>query len=89
MSKKEYVDVPYPYNHERDLEVAQHLEEYVDRIDSLFILDGVSEEKIKKAVKYVKKNCKYLREGHPEKVYDETRYLEYIQSDPNKNLFSV
>lgn len=80
MGNKKYIEVPYPYDHAKDIEVADHLEEYVDRIDSLFILEGVSEERIKKAIKYVKKCCKNLRDGHPEKVYDEDRFLEYLNS---------
>lgn len=79
MGKKGNIQVPYPYDHEKDLEIADHLEEYSDKINSLFILEGKSEEEVKEARKEVKKAIKNLREGHPEKVFNEERYIEFLE----------
>ena len=66
------------YDQERNKEIADHLEAYIDAVDSLFILEGKSEEEIKKARKIVKKAIKNLREGKPEKVYDASRFEEVL-----------
>lgn len=65
------------YNQERNNEIADHLEAYVDAISSLFIIEGKKEDEIKSAVKVVRKACKNLRDGKPEKVFDLERFEEY------------
>jgi hypothetical protein len=70
------------YNQERNEEVANHLEAYLDAVDSLFILEGKSEDEIKKAKKVVKKAIKNLRAGKPEKVYDADRFEDSLEREP-------
>jgi UDP-2,3-diacylglucosamine pyrophosphatase LpxH len=66
------------YNQERNNDIADKLEAYVDSITSLFILEGKREKDVKKAVKEVRKAAKNLREGKPEKVFDVDRFEEYM-----------
>ena len=68
------------YNQERNNEIADHLEAYVDAVTTLFILEGKREEDVNAAIKTVKKACKNLREGKPEKVFDEERFEEYMMT---------
>ena len=66
------------YDSKRNNELADNLENYVDTITSLFILDWMDVDKIKKAKKVVKKAVKNLRNGHPEKVFNEERFEDFI-----------
>lgn len=68
------------YNQERNDQIAQGLEDYIDTVQNLCILEGRNEEEIENAIKHVKKAIKNLRKGHPEKVFDEERFYEYIYS---------
>ena len=65
------------YNQDRNNEIADHLEAYVDAISSLFIIEGKKESEVKDAIKVVRKACKNLRDGKPEKVFDLERFEEY------------
>ncbi len=65
------------YNQDRNNEIADHLEAYVDAISSLFIVEGKKESEVKDAIKVVRKACKNLRDGKPEKVFDLERFEEY------------
>ena len=69
------------YNQERNNMVADHLEDYLDAIQNLFILEGRKESEVKDAIKTVKKAIKNLREGRPEKVYDEERFDELFEDE--------
>ena len=64
------------YDQERNNEIADHLEAYLDAIDNLIIIEGKNIDEIKKAKKKVRKAIKNLREGKPEKVFDEERFEE-------------
>ena len=64
------------YDQKRNNIIADHLEAYVDSIDNLFILEGKEESDIKEAKKIIRKACKNLREGKPEKVFNEERFYE-------------
>ncbi len=83
MGKKNYDDYDYDdgsinmYDQERNNEIADHLEAYVDAVSTLFIIDGKKEDDVKSAIKTVRKACKNLREGKPEKVFDLERFEEY------------
>ena len=66
------------YDQARNNEIADHLEAYVDAVENLFILEGKKESDVKEAIKIVKKACKNLREGKPEKVFDLERYEELM-----------
>lgn len=69
-----YFDGDGMYNQSRNNEIADHLEAYVDAVENLFILEGKKESDVKDAIKTVRKACKNLREGKPEKVFDEDRF---------------
>lgn len=56
---------------EKCKQIADSLEEYIDAIDSLFILVGKNKDEVKAAVKTIKKAIKNLRNGHPEKVFSD------------------
>lgn len=77
--KKHYGDYSSSmYDQERNEKLADHLEEYANTIDSLFILEGKSVEEVEDAFKIIRKACKDLRDGKPEKVFDEERFEEYL-----------
>ena len=78
MSKhyEEYQDEMY--DQERNERIADRLEAYIDAVDNLLIIEGVTVDDIKKAKKVIKKAAKDLRKGHPEKVYDEERFYELL-----------
>ena len=69
------------YNQKRNEMIADHLEMYLDDIQSLFILEGKSQEEVEKADKVVRKAIKNLREGKPEKVFNEERFEEFDNDD--------
>lgn len=73
--KKYFMDESI-YSQQKNDEIANQLEAYVEAIEDLFILEGKKESEVKDALKTVKKACKNLREGKPEKVFDEERYIE-------------
>lgn len=68
------------YSQERNNEVADHLESYVEAITTLFILEGKDAEEVENACKVIKKAVKNLRNGKPEKVYDEEEFEKYMMS---------
>ena len=65
------------YDQEQNDKIADQLEAYLDAVDNLIIIEGKDVDEIKKAKKKVKKAIKNLREGKPEKVFDEERFEEY------------
>ena len=69
------------YNQTRNEHIADCLEYFVSEMNSLFIRVGRNSDDIKKAEKTIKKACKSLRNGRPEKVFDEERFDRYIESD--------
>ena len=73
--KKYFMDESI-YSQQKNDEIANQLEAYVEAVEDLFILEGKKESEVKDAIKTVKKACKNLREGRPEKVFDEERYAE-------------
>lgn len=73
-----FIDREGMYNQTRNNEIADHLEAYVDAVENLFILEGKKESEVEEAVKTVRKACKNLREGKPEKVFDEERFHELL-----------
>ena len=74
-------DVSGMYDQSRNNEIASHLEAYIDAVQKLFILEGRKEEDVKADIKKVRKACKHLRNGHPEKVFDPDRYEEYMNGE--------
>ena len=69
------------YNQERNNLIADHLEAYIDASDNLFIFDGKSEEKVKKARKVILKAIKDLRRGRPDKVLNEERVEKFYNQE--------
>ena len=65
------------YDQERNNEIADHLDAYIDAIDNLIIIEGKDTDEIKKAKKKIRKAAKNLRDGKPEKVFDEERFEEF------------
>lgn len=63
------------YDQKTNEEVADSLEKYCEEVKRFIIPDGRSAETVKKSMKKVKKAIKHLREGRPEKVFDEEGYL--------------
>lgn len=74
-----YADRDGMYNQTRNNEIADHLEAYVEAVENLFILEGKKESDVNEAIKVVRKACKNLREGKPEKVFDEDRFNELLE----------
>ena len=83
--KSEYMDGGGIYNQKRNNEIADHLEAYIDAVQNLFILEGKKEEDVEEAIKVIKKAIKNLREGKPEKVFDEDRFHEVFDDDGEMN----
>jgi deoxyribose-phosphate aldolase len=73
-----YYDTDEMYNQDRNDAIADGLENYIDMVNNLCILEGRNKDEIKSSIKRVKKAIKNLRNGHPEKVFDEDRFYEYI-----------
>ena len=67
------------YDQERNEELANHLEEYVNISTTLFILEGSREKDVKKAKKIVLEACENLRKGRPDKVFSRKRYAKYLE----------
>lgn len=76
-----YMDGDGMYNQSRNNEIADHLDAYVDAVENLFILEGKKESDVKDAVKIIRKAAKNLREGKPEKVFDEERYNDLLYEE--------
>ena len=68
------------YNQEKNLQIAEHLEAYLDASENLFIFEGKKEADVKDAVKVIRKAIKNLKEGKPEKVFNEERFEEFYNS---------
>lgn len=60
-------------------EMADNFESYVDIIKNYVIIEGITDEEYKAAIKKVKKLIKHLRKGNGDKVFDEEAYREYIE----------
>lgn len=61
--------------------IADHLEQYISDIIELTIIDGQKVEEVEHSIKVVKKACKNLRKGRPDKVFEsEEKYLEVLGS---------
>lgn len=73
-------DVTLKYNQKKLDMMANNLEEYLDLVENYIIIDGISEEEYKDAVKTVKKLIKKLRKGKGDEVFDKERYLEALNS---------
>lgn len=69
------------YNQDRNERIANSLEEYLDVVTNLCIITGKKKKDVKKAKKVVKQAIKDLRNGHPERVFDEGRFYDYIYGD--------
>lgn len=76
-----YMDGDGIFNQSRNNEIADHLEAYIDAVENLFILEGKKESDVKASIKIIKKACKDLREGRPEKVFDEERYNYLLEEE--------
>ena len=61
--------------------MANDLENYLEIVDKYIIIEGLTPEEYKSAKKEIKKLIKHLRNGKGEKVFDEERYLAYIESN--------
>jgi len=68
------------YDQERNNEIADHLEAYVDTVLSLFIIEGKKVKEVDEAIEVVRKAIKNLRNGKPEKVFNLERFEEYMAS---------
>lgn len=79
---KGYSDFDYNegiYNEERNKRIADQLDAYVDAVENLLIIDGVNVDEIEEAKKTVRKMTKRLRNGKPEKVFDEDKFEELLE----------
>lgn len=63
------------YDQKTNEEVADSLEKYCEEVQRYIIPDGKNAKLVKESIKKVRKACKKLREGKPEKVFDEEGYL--------------
>ena len=72
------------YNQERNNEIADHLEAYVDTVLSLFIIEGKKVKEVDEAIEVVRKAIKNLRNNKPEKVFNLERFEEYMMSLDSK-----
>ena len=69
------------YDQETMNKMADNLEEYLSIVDRYIIIDGISEDEYKEAVKTVKKLIKKLRKGKGDEVFDKERYIEIMNAD--------
>lgn len=83
--KERIKDMDPMYDHEINLKVADSLERYVNLISSLIIVQGRSKELIDDSKDEIKKAIKNLREGKPEKVFDEERYRLFTEYQELQN----
>ena len=77
------------YDHQTNLQIANALEKYCNLINRQIIVQGRTKELVDDSKEVIKKAIKNLREGKPEKVFDEERYrlmLEY-QNNPDRSLY--
>jgi stalled ribosome rescue protein Dom34 len=77
---KEGVVINMQYDKEKMKKQAENLENYLDIIENYVIIEGISEEEYKKAVKTVKKLIKKLKKGDGDAVYNKERYLEALEA---------
>lgn len=75
MGKNKYDYDDSIYDQQTNEEVADSLEKYCEEVQRFIIPDGKNAKVVKESIKKVKKACKKLREGKPEKVFDEEGYL--------------
>lgn len=76
------------YNQTRNDEIANHLSEYVDAVDNLFILEGKNKKDVEEAKKVVKKACKLLKKGKPEKVFNLDRMEDILDEEDDMYDYS-
>lgn len=76
---KNFDDSDPMYNQERNNHIADSLEYLISEMDAVFIRVGRDAEEIEAAEEVVRKACKNLRNGKPEKVFDPERFDELIE----------
>ena len=63
---------------------ADQLDEYITTVSDLLIIEGRSEEEVRRSIKVVRKAIKNLRDGKYDKVFDVDRIKEI--EDPTSHL---
>lgn len=76
------------FDQQVNLKVASALERYVELISSLIIVQGRSKQLIDDSKDACKKACKNLREGKPEKVFDEERYRLFTEIEDSQGYYT-
>lgn len=74
------------FDHELNLKIADVLEEIVYNLDNYVIVEGRSKELVDDSLDKMRKGIKDIRNGKPEKVFDEERYRlwrEYCKNGPD------
>lgn len=62
------------------LDIANHLEAYIDALEDFCIVDGKPTRDVKEGIKKIRKTIKHLRNGEPWKELDEDAYIEMMES---------
>lgn len=62
------------FDHELNLKIADVMEEIVYNLDNYVIVEGRSKELVDDSLDKMRKGIKDIRNGKPEKVFDEERY---------------
>jgi hypothetical protein len=81
-NKKEYDYSELHYNGDIQKlmkKMAKNLKQYIDCVTQYTIIEGVTEEEFKKALKRAKKLIEKLNDGDPE-VFDVDRFNEIVDS---------
>lgn len=84
LKKKKKAKGPKPgsiYTKERMDADREAFQAYLDTIQTYTIIQNLSSEKYKEAVKTVKKLIKHLENYEGEKVYNEERYRESLEAE--------
>jgi len=76
--KKKNFDNSGMYDQKELERVAGYIKEYVDGFRYV-IIENISEEDYKYAMKVLKKFFKNAKEGRGDKIYDEKRYREFME----------
>lgn len=73
------------YDKEEMNKMADSIENYLYFFDTFIIKEDIDPKEYEEAVKTIKKLIKHLRKGNGDKVFDEKRYLEYLEKRENGN----
>lgn len=60
--------------------LAKNIKQYIDNLDRYAMIEGLSEEEYKEAMKTTKKLIKKLKKGKGDEVFDKDEYREALNA---------